>query len=173
MDKACLEIRDLLDLGVDLAPNERIAIESHVSICEDCARELEESRTLAGNLAILREGEMPAGAAERIWRGVQSAVPGNRRSAILQWSVRAAAILVIGLSIGYSSRSVARSPVAVPPVEDVIDEPPFTLVSKPVHAGFGAPDAPLQVPMMQVLPSSTWHYLAPVEEILESDQVRF
>src|SRR5262245_47900445 len=106
MDKTCLEIRDLMALGGDAAPNERIAIESHVSICADCARELAEMRALGGNLALLREGDMPAGTAERTWRAVQPAVPQPKRAVFTAWAIRAAAALILGLSVGFTATTV-------------------------------------------------------------------
>lgn len=182
MDKTCLEIRDLIALGPDTAPNERIAIESHVAICAECARELAEMRTHLGNLGLLREGEMPAGTAERTWRGVQSAVPG-RRPAFLAWSIRVAAILVIGLSVGYTSMSVAgRTGAAAGADEEMtLDETrpsfvPRMLTTRSHHDSLNDPPAPVAPGglQFQLLPrASTWHYLPHVDEILEPETVRF
>ncbi len=182
MDKACLEIRDLIALGPDTAPNERIAIESHVAVCAECARELAEMRTHLGNLGLLREGEMPAGSAERIWRGVQSAVPG-RRPAFLAWSVRAAAILVIGLSVGYTSVSVAGRTGAAPGANEemTLDDArpsfvPSVLSTRSLNDSLPDQQAPVAPGALQfqLLPrASTWHYLPHVDEILEPETVRF
>ena len=100
MDKTCIEIRELMAMASDATPNERIAIEAHVPVCSECAGEQARLQAMIGNLALLREGTMPPGASERIWRGVQSAVPGSRRPRILGWTARAAAVLVIGLVTG-------------------------------------------------------------------------
>lgn len=183
MDKVCAEIRDLFALGSDTSPNERIAVESHVSICADCARELAESRSLIGHLELLREGEMPPGAAERIWRGVESAVPGRRRPAFLAWSMKAAAVLAIGLSVGFTAVSIGRS-TSVPDMtagDDTADDAPSTLIRHPVEPAFGRPTAepvpsdPPDEAGFQVLTqlSSSSYYLAPVEKLLDSDEVRF
>src|SRR5688572_15911856 len=136
MDKTCLEIRDLMALGGEVSPNERIAIESHVSVCAECARELTEMRAMLGNLALLREGEMPADAAGNVWRAVQSAIPGSRRPAILRWTTRAAAMLVIGLSIGYTTKSVANrlEPAAVAE-ESTLDDARPTFVPSDLKGG--------------------------------------
>lgn len=181
MDKTCLEIRDLLALGVDASPNERIAIESHVSICAECARELADTRSLLGNLALLREGEMPAGAAERIWRGVESAVPGRRRPLFLQWSTRVAAMLVIGLSIGFTLRSIGWRNVENPIVAGDDEDSRPTLIQKNDRYGptegrdsdvpsTGTFDGPTI--MLAPVPS-TQHHLPLVEEILEPGVIRF
>ena len=165
MDKACLEIRDLIALGGETSANERIAIESHVSVCAECARELAETRTLIGNLALLREGEMPAGTPEKIWQAVESAVPGRRRPAFLAWSIRAAAVLVIGLSVGYTTRSVAgRGPATAGTIEEsLLDEAPPTLIrTRPSSQAFGGPPQ-----------AATLHYLPSVDAVLDSDEVRF
>ena len=181
MDKTCLEIRDLLALGADVAPNERIAIESHVSLCAECARALAEMQAMIGTLALLREGPMPAGAAERIWRGVQPAVPGARRPAILAWAARAAAILVIGLAVGYTSKSMAaRTPGSgVAAEEPSLDDTRPTIVSGVRSSGAtdgGGQDSAASlnpgVPMF-ILQAWSRHYLPSVDEILESDVVRF
>jgi anti-sigma factor RsiW len=175
MDKTCAEIRELIALGAETADNERIAIESHVSVCAECARELAESRALIGNLALLREGEMPAGTPEKIWRRVQSAVPGARRPAFLAWTVRAAAVLVIGLSVGYTAKSVAgRSVAAGAGIEDSVhDEAPPTVIKyRPSSSAFGVPSAdPTGVPMIPQ--AATLHYLPSVDAVLDSDEVRF
>jgi anti-sigma factor RsiW len=115
MDKTCIEIRELMALSSDATPNERIAIEAHVPVCSECAVEHARLQAMLGNLALLREGTMPPGASERIWRGVQSAVPGSRRPRILGWTARAAAVLVIGLAVGYSASSVAGLKSAIRP----------------------------------------------------------
>lgn len=182
MDKACFEIRDLLALGEDVSPNERIAIESHVSICPDCARELSETRTLIGSLAMLRDGEMPAGASERIWAGVRSVVPGSRRKAFMAWSIRAAAILVIGLTVGYTAMSIAALKVGAAHrgtsiEESIPDETRATLVPR-LLLSRGAttdpvPQEGMPVPQIQLPESRILHYLPHVDEILEPGVVRF
>ena len=181
MDETCLEIRDLMALGADAEANERIAIESHVSICAECARELGDTRSLHGNLALLREGEMPAGVAERIWRGVESAVPGRRRPVFLQWSARVAAMLVIGLSIGFTVRSIGwRNVETVGAAEDAEDSRP-TIVPKTLSHGAGdgreseSPSAgTTDGPTFQLAPyPSIQHHLPLVEEILEPGVIRF
>lgn len=183
MDKTCSEIRELIALGGETADNERIAVESHVSICADCARELAETRTLIGNLGILREGEMPAGASERIWQGVRYAVPGSRRPLILAWSLRAAAVLVFGVSIGFTSTSIAgRSAAPGGFAEDrSADEARSTLVTEPYTRGAFEKDrkdkvypAPPGFPTFQIPTQTwTWHYLPQVDEVLEPEVVRF
>ena len=180
MDKTCSEIRDLMTLGPDAADNERIAIESHVSLCAECARELDESRAHLGHLALLREGDMPPGTAERIWERVRPD-GAARRTRFVTWAVRVAAMLVIGVSVGYTSRSLAgraEAPAETAGTSDR-DEARSTLIrtNTPSSKAFGSfqqdPPAPV-VPFGWVLPKSwTWHYLPQVEELLESDEVRF
>lgn len=180
MDKTCLEIRDLMALGSDVSDHERIAIESHVSVCAECARELADAQAMRANLALLREGEMPADAAERIWNGVKSAVPGERRLRIVTWSVRAAAVLVIGLTLGYTTKSItglkgAPAVLTAGTDESSIEDSRATMVPRILyHEGTGA-DPGLQPPAAQPAPSDARvvHYLPFVDEILESDIIRF
>ena len=179
MDKTCLEIRDLFALGAEVSPNERIAIESHVAVCAECARELAETRSTLGHLALLREGDMPADAAANIWRGIQSAIPGSRRPAILRWAVRAAAVLVIGLSVGYTTKSVAsRLEPRTPGEESSLDDALPTIVPSyssrgAVGRGLSEPNPPAE-PTFQLAPkASSLHHLPYVDDILEPDVVRF
>ncbi|HEU4339247.1 MAG TPA: hypothetical protein VFS19_04195 [Planctomycetota bacterium] len=193
MDKACLEIRDLMALGADAEPNERIAIESHVSICAECARELGDTRSLLGNLALLREGDMPAGAAERIWRSLQSGIPtlkaseaspsgpGRRRPLFLAWSTRVAAMLVIGLSIGFTVRSIGwRHVESAGFAEDAEDSrPTFVSEKHRYEAGEGRES---EVPSTGTKDAQTFilapvpaiqHHLPLVDQILEQGVIRF
>ena len=180
MDKTCLEVRDLMALGGEVSPNERIAIESHVAVCTECARELAETRTMLGNLALLREGDMPADAPAHIWRGVQSAIPGSRRPAILKWTARVAATLVIGLSVGYTTKSVANrmEPGAAVVEESSLDEARPTFIPSVLTKGafdpkFSEPNPPAE-PSFQLAPrASSLHHLPYVDDILEPDVVRF
>ena len=173
MDKTCVEIRDLMALGGDASANERIAIESHVSVCSECARELAESRQLTGNLALLREGDMPSGAAERIWRGVQSAVPQPRRSVFMTWSIRAAAALLLGVSVGFTFSTVNRNPVSTPALSSTLsDDTRPTVVPTAKEAYFPSP-APQEFPTVRPTPPAIEHCLPFVEKIFEQDTVRF
>jgi hypothetical protein len=171
MDKTCIEIRELMALSSDATPNERIAIEAHVPVCSECAVEHARLQAMLGNLALLREGTMPPGASERIWRGVQSAVPGSRRPRILGWTARAAAVLVIGLAVGYSASSVAGLKSApASKVDDVAhDDPPYTLGSGKATAAFGSSED--QPPPR----AQAWflHHLPSVSGILDASVVRF
>jgi hypothetical protein len=182
MDKTCLEIQDLIALGSETQANERIAIESHVSICPDCERELAETHALLNNLALLRDGEMPAGASERIWAGVRSVVPGRRRLAFMTWSSRAAAILVFGLTVGYTAKSIAGLKAGpahrgISIEEPIPDETRATLVPRHLFSRGATTDAGPQdgkpVPQLQMPESWTLHYLPNVDEILEPGVVRF
>jgi len=180
MDKTCLEVRDLMALGGEVSPNERIAIESHVAVCTECARELAETRTMLGNLALLREGDMPADAPAHIWRGIQSAIPGSRRPAILTWTARVAATLVIGLSVGYTTKSVANrmEPGAAVVEESSPDDSRPTFVPRTDWKGafdgrFSEPNPPAG-PTLQPAPQSwSLHHLPYVDDILDPDVVRF
>jgi hypothetical protein len=177
MDKACIEIRDLMALGTDVSAHERIAIESHVSVCAECARELEDARALRGNLALLREGDMPAGASERIWSRVRAAVPGSRRSRIATWSVRAAAVLLLGVTLGYTTKSIAASkasPEHPSTFADDSDSRP-TIVPRVLYREGTGTGANLAPPSVQPAPGDTrvLHYLPLVDEIFEPGVVRF
>ena len=179
----CEQIRDLIALGAggEASDHERIAIESHVAVCVECARELAEARALVANLAILREGDAPAGTAERIWARVESAIPGRRRSPVLAWSLRVAAVLILGVSVGYSTTSIVRhSDRGVLPIEeDVVDDARATYVPRTSELSSGGTDrgphglslAPL--PEGTVLPAGTGYYLPKVDQVLDTDEVRF
>lgn len=179
----CDEIRDLIALGAggETTDHERIALESHVSVCAECARDLAEMRTLVGNLALLREGEMPAGTSGGIWEGLRFSVP-VRRPRILQWTLRAAAMLVIGLSVGFTAKSIAARPVPAPSAfeENLPDPSRSTLISSnPSRAFTGTePGAGMTITFgapyfRSMLEAGTSHWLPQVDEVVESDDVRF
>src|SRR5688572_11573783 len=167
MDKTCVEVRDLMALGADASSNERIAIESHVSVCSECARELAELSRLSGNLAILREGDMPAGAAERIWRGVQSAVPQPKRSVFMTWSIRAAAVLLVGVSVGFTFSKINQSRAESPLMSSLPDD------SRPTIVPGDKKDASKEFPPVRPPAPAAEYHLPFVEKIFEQDTVRF
>jgi len=180
----CEAIRDLIagGAGGEATDHERIAIESHVAVCVECARDLAEVRGLLGNLALLREGDAPAGIAERIWQGVHAAVPTPRRSTILAWTLRAAALLVLGVSVGYSTTSILRHPTSRPMTteDSMVDEMKATYVPRPLEVTAGMESAPKSPgPMLEVVPegsvfqAGTGYYLPKVDQVLDSDEIRF
>jgi hypothetical protein len=111
----CEEIRDLLPLvaGGEAREDERRAVEEHVSHCTACSRELDLFREARANLALLREGEAPAGTWKSIWTGVRSDLfPGRRTSPLQIFDVvlRYAAVLMVGLAVGVGSYVATRPP---------------------------------------------------------------
>ncbi|HEY3226154.1 MAG TPA: zf-HC2 domain-containing protein, partial [Planctomycetota bacterium] len=159
----CEEIRDLIASGAggEATDHERIAIESHVAVCAECARELAEVRNLMGHLALLREGDAPPGTPERIWQGIRAAVPTRRRSRLLAWTLRAAALLVIGASVGYSTTSILRhpDPRGLPVEESLVDDARATYVPRPSDGLAGGS----MVPEGTVLQGGTGYYLPKVD----------
>lgn len=119
----CDEMRDLLPLyaGGETEDNERIAVEAHLSLCSDCARELEEFRQARGLLEALREEETPPGTSSKIWKRVRDEMfPAKRTVAIGDGFLKCAAVLVIGVAIGYAAFTAFR------PTEPVRAESPRT-----------------------------------------------
>src|ERR1043165_3618981 len=99
----CEEIRDLLALyaGGESYENERSAVESHVAVCAACARELDQYREARANLALLREGQAPAGTFKSLWNGVRADLFPPKVSPRLMWfdaALRYAAAPMGGLS---------------------------------------------------------------------------
>ncbi|MBI2898899.1 MAG: zf-HC2 domain-containing protein [Planctomycetes bacterium] len=109
----CDDYRDLIPLvaGGEADENERIAVEAHVSMCPDCARELEEFRAAREMLGELKEGNVPADAVDGIWPNVRRELFPVRAFGV-DWFVRAAAVLVIGLSIGFVAVVATRDRTA-------------------------------------------------------------
>ena len=170
----CDAIRDLI--AGEATDHERIAIESHLAVCAECARELAEVRSLIANLAVLREGDAPSGTAERIWQGVQAAVPTPRRSRVLAWSLRAAALLVLGVSVGYSTTSILRHPDSRRVVENdsMVDDSRPTLVPKVAgEEGLAGGTLLGAVPEGHVLQAGTGYYLPKVDQVLDPDEIKF
>lgn len=104
----CESMRDLIPLaaGGEAPDNERIAVEAHVAVCSACAREMADYRGLISLVGSLREGDVPAGTFERIQRAV---LPRPARTAVAAggWWMRAAAALLIGLTVGFSAKTLA------------------------------------------------------------------
>jgi len=177
----CDAIKDLIALGAggEITDHERIAVEGHIAVCAECARELADYRGLVGNLALLREGDAPAGTAERIWEGVRPSVPSPRPRAFpLAWAARAAAVLVIGLSLGFTAMSVTRS--RSPASDLLMDARPeddyaasyIPPIRQPGKASGG--ETELAVPPPAVVPAEGVNFYLPrADAILNPDDIRF
>ncbi len=101
MDKNCEKIRELLPLfpGGELEENEQIAVDGHLPVCMDCAREAQEYAEARRNLAALREERI---AEVDLWSGISSKLfPVKNRPSRREWAVRYAAVIVMGLGIGF------------------------------------------------------------------------
>ena len=114
----CEDVRDLLPLvaGGEAREDERRTVEAHVSHCAACSRELDLFREARANLALLREGEAPAGTWKSIWTGVRyDLFPGKAVSTLAVFDVvlRYAAVLMVGLAVGVGSY-VATRPARLP-----------------------------------------------------------
>ena len=179
----CDGIKDLLALGAggEITDHERIAVEAHIAVCAECARELADYRGLVGNLALLREGEAPAGTAERIWEGVRPSVPGRKpRVFALGWIARAAAVLVIGLSVGFTAMSVTRTSSPAPDLSmdgrpvDNYSASYVTPIGHPASkASGGEPGDILVVPPSVVPAEGVNYYLPRADAIISPDDIRF
>ena len=117
----CEEIRDLLPLvaGGEARDHERVAVEEHASHCAPCARELDLFREARANLALLREGDAPAGTWKSIWAGVRSDLYPSRASHnlfLFDQALRHAAVLMVGLAVGVGAYVATRParPAAAP-----------------------------------------------------------
>lgn len=127
----CEELKDLIPLyaGGEAYENERLAVEAHLPQCPDCARELEQVREMRGFLAELREGTLPPGTEARMWRDVRDEMfPHRRRTRSLDWAIRSAAVLVVGLAVGFFAVTVGgrrgpkpQAPVKVASLDTVVD----------------------------------------------------
>ncbi len=101
MDRNCEKIGELLPLfaGGELDENEMISVNGHLSVCAECAQEAEEYAQARRNLALLRDDR---GGEVDVWSGVSGRLfPAKKRTARLEWAVRYAAVVVMGLGIGF------------------------------------------------------------------------
>jgi anti-sigma factor RsiW len=113
----CEEIRDLLALyaGGESYEHERIAVEAHVAVCAACARELDQYRESRAQLATLRDGEAPAGTFKSLWPGVRSELFPRKdpvRSSWIDSSLQYAAVVVVGVAIGFLVHRIERREIA-------------------------------------------------------------
>jgi anti-sigma factor RsiW len=182
----CEEIRDMLAMFAagEANDSERIAVESHLPMCAECRCEAEKYRDARASLGALRDGDAPSGTFERMWRGVRDAVLPPRVSRFsFDWVIRAAAVLVIGVAIGYvvsaqSARAATpapASPVAVDakPVSDPAPEAPKSGITRPADGSGGltfdgGARPRLKSPRLKLDGN---HYLPRVEAILPAEEV--
>lgn len=112
----CDDIRDLLALfaGGECHDNERIAVESHVSLCSGCARELDHYREARAALSDLADQETPEATWKSLWNGVRAEVFPRPIRRFLNPDVvlRCAAALMVGLAIGVVAHTARRGPPA-------------------------------------------------------------
>jgi hypothetical protein len=116
----CDDMKDLLPLvaGGEARDDERQAVKDHVSHCAPCSRELDLFREARANLALLREGEVPAGTWKSIWSNVRADLFPPRISRSLFFfdlGLRYAAVLMVGLAVGVGSYVVTRPARVLPP----------------------------------------------------------
>jgi anti-sigma factor RsiW len=183
----CEEIRDLLALhvGGEAHENERIALEAHLPSCAECRCALDEYRELRQAMADLKEGSAPRGAIESTWTRVQQEIaPAKKggRVMAMEWLIRAAAVVVIGVAIGYSSMQVAaqRTPAAAKSVAET-PSTEYAPGARPREAGGGAGPWGGGAPPMQINPNVRRnttklqgnYYLPRVERILDGDECEF
>jgi hypothetical protein len=118
----CDEIRDLMALvvGGEAQENERIAVEAHVAQCRECRCDLDEYRDVRGLMTEMKEGTAPAGAIESVWTRVRDEIAPRSKPRVFafEWAVRVAAVLVIGLALGFAVSNATR-PAPSRPTADV------------------------------------------------------
>ncbi len=110
----CDAIRNLLPAtaGGELTENERIAVEAHLGLCAECRGEAAKYRDQGSMLSALRDGDAPVGTFDSMWRRVREEVVPRRSASRWDAWTRAAAVLVIGVGIGYVfSAATGNSPV--------------------------------------------------------------
>lgn len=183
----CDDVKDLVALaaGGEAQENERIAVEAHLAGCADCAAELRELREMRGRLEQMREGEAPAGSIEAIWPRVRDriALRPELRFPRLDWILRAAAVLVIGVAIGYASARLS-APATAPTTNPsaAAPETSYGTGSAPAPADTGGPrfrpgSMPQVLPNVPLRRSGTKvegnYYLPRVERILDGDETEF
>lgn len=101
----CDDVRDLLALyaGGECREEEAEAVESHVTLCGPCARELDQYRESRAALAALAEIPAPPGLGRAIWAGVRSELfprPSRARTPWFDEALRFAAVLMLGIGAG-------------------------------------------------------------------------
>ncbi len=102
----CDDFREILALyvGGECDEDERIVVEAHLAVCSECSREVEEHREARAALLQLRE-ESPR--TETVWKGVRHRLFPIRTLGT-DWLVRAAAVLVVGVAIGFLGVMIAH-----------------------------------------------------------------
>jgi anti-sigma factor RsiW len=137
----CEEVRDLLALyaGGESYENERAAVEAHVAVCAACARELDQYRESRANLAVLREGQAPAGTFRNLWGGVRADLFPQKPAPRLAWfdaALRYAAVAMMGIAIGVLIHYTTRRD-AGPLTSPTASRAPLDVVSPVQPATFG------------------------------------
>jgi anti-sigma factor RsiW len=153
----CDEVRDLLALyaGGESYANERAAVEAHIAVCAACARELDQYREARANLALLREGDAPAGTFKSIWPAVRAdrfpAAP-VRRVAPWDSALRYAAVAMVGLAIGVVAHFAQRRAISLDAGTPVTAAAPVVIPAPVQQANVvnrrilpGRPPVPLQL----------------------------
>ncbi len=183
----CEEIRDLLALhvGGETHENERIAIEAHLPGCMACRCAFDEYRELRAQMSEMKDGTAPNGAIESIWPRVRAEIlPGEKKTGrivAMEWLVRAAAVVVIGIALGYSAMQVTkRAPGAAPGT--VANDPSLMPGPNAREAGSGGGRWGNGAGMINQVPLGGGRrgpkapgnpYLPRVEKILDGDESEF
>jgi hypothetical protein len=180
MDRNCEKMKELLPLfsGGDVEENERIAVEGHLAVCAECARESEAYIKARKELSFLREGPMPE---VDLWSGVSAKLfPQKKGPSRLEWIVRYAAVVVMGLGIGFLVMTGSSSPSEETPVssqsesisvvdsgEGMLGEADFAGTGGRARKrfGFDIPDAKFSLP--EAISPSSGFVLPVVEKVHE------
>jgi membrane-associated protease RseP (regulator of RpoE activity) len=139
--KECSKIKELLPLYVsrDITPAETESIEAHLGVCGECKREAEKYQSIKSALGGLKEVSRPP----EYWIGYERSLYDKIeaiRSAKPAWQfalLRTAAVLLIGLFIGYVTapfvrfKSSAPAPAAPESQEGIVkvDIPPAKTIA--------------------------------------------
>lgn len=148
MDRNCEKTKELLPLfsGGDVEENERIAVEGHLSVCAECVRESEVYFKARKELSFLREGPMPE---VDLWSGVSAKLfPRKKGPSRLEWIVRYAAVVVMGLGVGFLVTTGSSSPSEEVPVSSQSERIPVvdsgeSMLGEADFAGTGGPGSEL------------------------------
>ena len=127
----CNDVQDSLKAYIDgaMAPEQRKAVEAHLQSCADCRAALERIDRLAAVLLDAKPPPVPAGFASRVMLAAKSRKRATSVAARNPWQwwksismpmrAAAAAVLIVGVSIGLLMSWAGGPPIAGPADREV------------------------------------------------------
>lgn len=172
----CKDAREFLPLyaGGELDENERIAVEAHLGQCPVCATEssaYREQRILLGSLP---EAVPPGGDYSFLWNGLRRELFPRKGMVSFRWDWAYAAVLLLGLSVGYLVIPRSGPAVAGPDsMAELVQSSPVSAAG--TAAGGGPVERTSPSPALRPVPRPTRHVFLPRATVVpgRGSEVRF